>query len=400
MKILVVASYLPFPLHSGGHVRLYNLLKELSKNHKLTLVCEKRSFQTEKDVIEVKRYCEEIITIDRKKQWSIQNVLKTGVSSSPFLVTGHTLSEMKSVLIQKLQEKTFDIIHVETFYVFQNLPKTYIPTVLVEHNIEYSVYEKFVKKASKILQPILALDVIKLKRIEEEYWRQATKLVAVSKDEKMTMSQIRSDVSIVPNGVDISYFNNAWKKVKSKEKTKHILFIGDFKWIQNIKAVEWILDDIWPALQLRAKNGELRTKLWVVGKNIPENFKSRGTPDIIFDENAPDETWKIYQKADLLLAPLVVGGGSSYKILEAMASGVPVITTELGATGIDAKDGKELLVRETPEAFSEALEYLLINKDVYESIRKEGKKFVETNYNWKKIALLLEDVYKKAVKLS
>ncbi len=400
MKILVVASYLPFPLHSGGHVRLYNLLKELSKNHKLTLVCEKRSFQTEKDVIEVKRYCEEIITIDRKKQWSIQNVLKTGVSSSPFLVTGHTLSEMKSVLIQKLQEKTFDIIHVETFYVFQNLPKTYIPTVLVEHNIEYSVYEKFVKKASKILQPILALDVIKLKRIEEEYWRQATKLVAVSKDEKMTMSQIRSDVSIVPNGVDISYFNNAWKKVKSKEKTKHILFIGDFKWIQNRKAVEWILDDIWPALQLRAKNGELRTKLWVVGKNIPENFKSRGTPDIIFDENAPDETWKIYQKADLLLAPLVVGGGSSYKILEAMASGVPVITTELGATGIDAKDGKELLVRETPEAFAQALEYLLINKDVYETLRKEGKKFVETNYNWKEIAKSLEDVYKNAVKLS
>src|SRR5260221_3179871 len=251
MKILVVASYLPFPLHSGGHVRLFNLLKELSKNHKLTLVCEKRPFQTDKDILEVKKFCEEVVTINRKKQWSLDNIIKTGISPYPFLVTGHTLPEMKTILIRKLQEKTFDIIHVETFYVFQNIPKTYIPTVLVEHNIEYSVYEKFVQTARKILQRILALDVIKLKRIEEEYWRQATELVAVSKDEKMTMSQIRSDVSIVPNGVDISYFNNAWKKVKSKEKTKHMLFIGDFKWIQNRKAVEWILDDIWPALQLR-----------------------------------------------------------------------------------------------------------------------------------------------------
>ncbi len=399
MKILVISSYLPYPLHSGGHVRLFNLLKELSKEHKLTLVCEKRPFQTEKDILEVKKFCEEIITIGRKKQWSLKNIIKTGVSPSPFLVTGHTLPEMKAVLIKILLKKTFDVIHIETFYVFQNLPKTYIPTVLVEHNIEYSVYDKYVKKAPKILQPILAFDIMKLKKMEEEFWRQATSLVAVSKDEKITMSQVRSDISIVPNGVDITYFNNTWKKTKSKEKIKTVLFIGDFKWIQNRKAVEWILDEIWPALQLRTKSSELRTKLWVVGKNIPENFKSRGTSDIIFDENAPDQTWKIYQKADLLLAPLIVGGGSSYKILEAMASGVPVITTELGATGIDAKDGKELLVRETPDAFAEALEYLLINKDVYESLRKEGKKFVETNYNWKKIALLLEDVYKKAVQL-
>src|SRR5258706_1311713 len=400
MKILVISSYLPYPLHSGGHVRLFNLLKELSKEHKLTLVCEKRPFQTEKDILEVKKFCEEIITIGRKKQWSLKNIIKTGVSPSPFLVTGHTLPEMKAVLIKILLKKTFDVIHIETFYVFQNLPKTYIPTVLVEHNIEYSVYDKYVKKAPKILQPILAFDIMKLKKMEEEFWRQATSLVAVSKDEKITMSQVRSDISIVPNGVDITYFNNTWKKTKSKEKIKTVLFIGDFKWIQNRKAVEWILDEIWPALQLRTKSSELRTKLWVVGKNIPENFKSRGTSDIIFDENAPDQTWKIYQKADLLLAPLLVGGGSSYKILEAMASGGPVLTTELWTTGIDANDGKELLVRETPDAFAEALEYLLINKDVYESLRKEGKKFVETNYNWKKIALLLEDVYKKAVKLS
>src|SRR3989344_210895 len=139
MKILVVSSFLPYPLDSGGHVRLYNLVKELSQKHEIALICEKRKYQTEEDIEKLKKFCKKVVVVDRKKQWSIKNVLKTGFSLYPFLLIGHKNQEMNRVITDELKEKSFDVIHIETFYVMQNLPQVSIPTVLVEHNIEYLV---------------------------------------------------------------------------------------------------------------------------------------------------------------------------------------------------------------------------------------------------------------------
>ena len=104
MNILMVSSYLPFPLLSGGNIRLYNLLKLLSRKHKITLICEKRPNQTEADVREVEKICEKVITVKRNKQWSVKNIVKTGFSLSPFIITGHQSKEMTKV-IEKETEK-------------------------------------------------------------------------------------------------------------------------------------------------------------------------------------------------------------------------------------------------------------------------------------------------------
>ncbi len=139
MKVLIVSSFLPYPLHSGGHIRLYNLIKNLSEQNDITLICEKRDAQTKEDVEEVEKICKKVITVNRKKQWSVENILKTGFSSNPFLVTGHTSSEMSAQIRDELVRENYDLIHVETFYVLQNLPKLSLPVVLVEHDIEYLV---------------------------------------------------------------------------------------------------------------------------------------------------------------------------------------------------------------------------------------------------------------------
>src|SRR5579872_4246644 len=111
MKVLLVSSYLPYPLYSGGAVRLYNLMKELSKSHEITLVCEKRDYQTEKDIQEVKKICKAVLTVDRKKQWSLKNIVKTSYSSYPFILTGHTLPKMRNTISDLLEREKFDIIH-------------------------------------------------------------------------------------------------------------------------------------------------------------------------------------------------------------------------------------------------------------------------------------------------
>ncbi len=400
MNILLVSSYLPFPLFSGGHIRLYNLLKELGKKHAITLVCESRSYQTEHDIREVEKICKRVITVPRKKQWSAKNIVDSGFSRDPFLVTGHTNPQLQEEITKILANEVFDLIHVETFYVIQNIPmESKVPIVLVEHNIEYLVYQRYAKNAPFFLRPLLGVDVFKLKQMEEKAWERATRLVAVSEDEKNVMK--KHAVSVVPNGVDIERFS--FKEMKKKEyhsvakkltlPEKELLFIGDFKWIQNRDTVKWIIQDIWPFL-LRAIDGDIKIKLWVVGKNIPPYLKALNKYDgIVFDENAPNDTTDIFKRADILLAPIRVGGGTSYKILEAMASGVPVVTTELGFEGLHAKKDEAILVGDDVQTIVEKTARLLRDEELFFSVAKNARKAIEDYYDWKRIAKKLEDVY-------
>jgi glycosyltransferase involved in cell wall biosynthesis len=367
------------------------LIKQLSKKYKITLVCEKRGFQTEQDIAEVKKFCEEVITINRKKQWTWQNIAKAGFSTYPFLLTGHSLPEMKEKIVEVMMQKTFDIIHVETFYVFQNVPKTYVPIVLVEHNIEYLVYKRYAATAKLYLRPLLSLDVFKIKYWEEKYWKKAQALVAVSKEEAQKMK--RADVAVIPNGVDLTKFKIQNTKLKMNKKEKKILFIGDFKWIQNRQSVEWILKEIWPKICADLTNEDSQLKLWIVGKNIPESLKLLGNETVIFDEEAPKETEKIFQQAILLLAPIKVGGGTQYKILEAMASGVPVITTTLGAEGIACNPKKDLLVADDTESIVKKTVMILQDQQQYETIAASARTCIEKQYNWELIAERLDKVY-------
>lgn len=396
MNILLVSSYLPYPLYSGGHIRLFNLIKELSIRHKLTLICEKRDYQDKAEINEVKKFCKKVITVPRRKQWSLKNIAKTGLSPLPFLVIGHSGAEIRKEIQREMNENQFDLIHVETSYVMQNVPLTKIPLVLAEHNIEYLVYKRFADKAPLFLRPFLYIDVLKLKHWEESMWMKATKLIAVSENDKAIMEKKRKDVVIVSNGVDIDKFKI--QKSKPDEGEKKILFIGEFKWMQNRDAIGWIIKEIWP--KLRAELIPSMTegiKLWVVGRSIPDSVRRLSRDkDIVFDDSAPKETEEIFKKADLLLAPIRVGGGTSFKVLEAMASGVPVLTTKLG-NAIGAKEDSEIVVAEYPQKFVAEIKKLLEDKEYYRQIAENARRLIEKKFNWKKIADDLDKVYESAV---
>lgn len=382
----MVSSYLPYPLFNGGNIRLYNLLKQLSKKNEITLICEKRKFQTEADVESVKKFCKKVITVERKKQWSIGNIIKTLFSDDPFLVVGHTSPEMSKLIKKELVENNFDLIHVETFYVFQNLPKTTLPVFLAEHNIEYKVYGRYADQSPFWIKPFFNFDVFKLKHKEEDSWSKATKIIAVSDTDKEVIS--RNSV-VIPNGVDFDKFKfqNPEDKIKIKEKL--ILFIGDFKWLENRDSVRLILRKIWPKISLK-----FNIKLWIVGREIPQNLKIIGGKNIVFDEHVLD-TMEAYRRSYILLTPIKVGGGTSFKILESMAAGVPVVTTSLGAEGIT--NGSELVIADTSEKIIEKVEELLLDKESYKKISIRARKFVEEKYDWKNIAEKLEKTYKEVL---
>lgn len=393
----MVSSYLPYPLFSGGHIRLYNLISKLYKRHRITLICEKRDYQGNAEISELKKFCKKVITVTRKKQWTLPNILKTGLSLQSFLITGHTNLEMKREIQRELNENEFDLIHVETSYVMQNIPSTHVPLVLVEHNIEYLVYKRFADNAPLFLRPLLYLDILKLRYWEEKMWKKATKLIAVSEIEKRIMSKVRNDVIVVSNGVDIEKFRSKSDNRQSTSE-KRILFIGEFKWVQNKDSIEWILKEIWPKIReefIPSMTGGI--KLWVVGRNIPDSIrKLTSDKSVIFDENAPRETQEIYEKSDLLIAPIRIGGGTSYKILEAMVSGVPVVTTPLG-NSIGALENEEIVIAKTSEDFVRGIKNLIENEKFYMNIALNARRLVEGKYNWEKISKDLEEVYESVI---
>jgi glycosyltransferase involved in cell wall biosynthesis len=399
MKILIISSYLPYPLFSGGHVRLYNLMRELSQKHEITLICEKRPFQKSEDIDEVKKICKEVITVDRGKQWSPTNVLKAGFSTNSFLLTGHTSLTLQKKIQEALDQNTFDVIHVETYYVMQNVPKTDVPIVLVEHNIEYQVYEKFMEREPLLLRPVLQIDINKIKKEEEKFWKKANSLVAVSREDQDVMTKAGLKPQLVSNGVNTHSFTYL-QKSSDKTSTKKLLFIGDFKWIQNQDTIKFIIHDIWPKIkELRTQNQEVaEIKLWIVGRKIPNEMRGlTKDQDVVFDEASSSlSTEKIFHQATLLLAPIRVGGGTSYKILESMSSGTPVVTMKMSADAIDAKDGMDIMVGKDADELAKKSITLLTDENVYKTISKNGRILIEKNYTWEEIGKKLEEVYQKA----
>ncbi|HSA83626.1 MAG TPA: glycosyltransferase, partial [Patescibacteria group bacterium] len=291
MKILMISSYLPYPLHSGGQVRLYNLIKELSDKHEITLICEKRPHQTEDDVVALEKICTKVITVPRRKQWSLSNIAKSATSSSSFLVTGHTSRQMQEKIETLLRSEKFDLIHVETFYVLQNLvaSATYqsspLPTVLVEHNIEYQVYKRFMNRAPRPMRPLLAIDIAKIQKEEEAAWQQVTKVVAVSTRDKEVIEQTGLKPALVANGVNLDQFSfqdSTSSSTSTVRNTKKVLFIGDFAWLQNRDSVEFIIQEIWPLIRSKFK-----VTLWIVARRIPDSIRNfTDDKDVIFDEES------------------------------------------------------------------------------------------------------------------
>lgn len=394
MKILLVSSYLPYPLYSGGNVRLYNLIKYLSQDHDITLICEKRDNQTEEDIEEVEKICHKVITVNRKKQWSLSNIFKTGLARNPFLLVGHTLPEMKKLIEEELARTQYDLIHVETFYVLQNVPATSVPLLLVEHNIEYIVYERFAKKSPFFLRTLLFWDIAKIKRAEQRAWKRSTHIATVSDEDRKVIGL--ANTSVIPNGVDLEAFIYTEKDHQLEAREQKILYIGDFKWVQNTDAATYIVSKVWPKIlqKLKSENLKFTVKLWLVGRNMPESLKKLGEQEstIIFDDTNSQETPDIFSEATLLLAPKWVGGGTSYKILEAMAVGTPVVTTPLGLEGL-AISADDVSLGENEEELAENVVELLHDQKKYSMLARKGREKVEQYYDWQMIGKRLHELY-------
>lgn len=397
MKILMLTPYLPYPPVSGGQVRSFNLIKNLGKTHQITLFALIKEEKEKKYIKNLKPYCQKIKVFYRsEKPWTLKNILKTAFSCYPFLVIRNFSSEEKKEIEKELEKKKYDLIHAENFYVMPHIPKTSIPILLTEQTILYKVFQHFVETLPWylfFLKPILAIDVWKLKYWEIHFWKKADWLTAVSSQDKefMKKASLRNDIKIVENGVDFDYFG---KRIWKRKKIPTVLFgAADFHWLQNKEGAEILLKDIWPEIKKKVKNAHL----WIVGKIAPEVLSSwLGKKDITIEEI--DDSRRAYQQAWVLVAPMRSGGGSRTKFFEAMASGLPIITTSKGIEGIEVKNEDGVIVEDNYKKIAKKVIELLLNPQKIKRIGERGRKLVKSKHDWAKSAWKLNLLYEKIKK--
>ena len=387
----MLTPYLPFPLLTGGQTRSYNLIKRLANlGHEITLFCLVKSDDEKKYAPEVEKFCKDVRVFTRpEKPWTIINILRTGFSFFPFLVMRNWASGEKTAVAKLLDEQSFDLIHAETFYVMPHIPKTTIPIVLVDQTIEYKVYQHYVENYKyNFLKPLLLIDVYKLKFWELKYGKRASKVIAMSSNDRETMiTQVPSlNVEIVPNGVDSTFFG---AKIKEKSKEPVIMYLGNFTWLQNREAVEVLVEKVWPIIKRSVKDA----KLWIIGKDAKNFFSSLENKDIRIEE--VKDVREAYQGAHLLVTPIYSGHGTRLKNFETFASGLPVVTTSIGIGGTEAEDGKEVIIRDDPKDIAQAAIELLQDPKKYSRLAENAKKMVQQKYDWDQIAQKLSDIYKE-----
>lgn len=327
-----------------------------------------------------------------KKPFTFSNILKTALSSYPFLVIRNYVSEVKDVVIEELEREHYDVIHAETFYMMPHLPPTTIPILLVEQTIEYLGYESYAEKAPSFVQPILKLDIQKIKKWEKFFWNYCDQLVVMSEDDKRFIAQEIGDkkkIEVVENGVNTSWF--AQKKRKEPE-TPTILSVGTFKWLPNIEAVTFLVEKVWPLV----KTSVPKVKLWIVGAAPTQkilDFAERDTA-ITVTGNIPDIR-DAFTGSHALVAPVFSGKGTRYKILEALASGTPVIATETAVEGLGVTHGQHVLLDNTAEGLAKLTAQLLRSKDLREKLATNGRKYVTEHFDWKLISQKLDIIYQR-----
>ena len=385
----MLTPYLPYPLLTGGQTRSYNLIKRLSSiGHEITLFCLVKDNSERKYVGQLEKFCREVGVFNRSQRpWTLGNILRTAFSLYPFLVIRNWAKGELGAIDEKLKAEQFDLIHAETFYVMPHIPKTNIPILLVEQTIEYLVYRHFADEFKlSLIKPLLYIDVMKMKYWELKYWQRAKKVVAMSKEDKKSMLlQIPTlNVDIVPNGVDSDYFAS---KIKDRSNIPIILYLGNFTWLQNREAVEVLVYKVWPKIKVKIPD----CKLWIIGKDAKEFFLKLESKDIRVSEVS--DVREVYQQASVLVAPIYGGGGTRYKNFEAFASGLPVVTTSIGIRGTEAKDGVEVIIRDSPFSIADAVVELLNDKNKYNKIIENARKMVKKEYDWDPIAQKLSQIY-------
>jgi polysaccharide biosynthesis protein PslH len=397
MKILFVTPFLPSPPRFGGQRRVDGLMRGLSRQHEVSVLSFNRTDEYERSSVEAtKEFCREVVTIPNldlvetsdKRTMQLRSLLS--IHSFEHLLAARR-RDFQRALDEMLRQTRYDIVQVEfvwmTVFRFGSRASSKPILVLDEHNIEYDILKRTAGGSSGLSRLVYnSLNWRKLAREERSAWRKFDGIALTSRrDEELVQQNLpNARTAVVPNGVDVGEFSATTRA----SEPDVLLFFGAINYYPNQEAVIYFLDHIFPLIKQRRPLAKFR----ILGPGAPDSVLARQGNGVevlgMVDNVSPH-----IERAAAIVVPLRIGGGTRLKIVEALSKGKAVISTRLGAEGIDVVHDRHLLLADEPEAFAQEVERVLADPELASRLGRNGRQLMEERYSWRSIVAGLEGFF-------
>jgi glycosyltransferase involved in cell wall biosynthesis len=397
LRVAVVDEEMPYPLNSGKRIRTLNLLKRLASRHQITYICHRNA--DAKEARQAEQHLREcgikpvIVqrSVPRKSGIGFYARLAVNLFSSlPYSVVTHTSAGLRREISELASRCAIDVWHCEWTPYAESLRA--LPDarwLVVAHNVESLIWQRYHETEKHPLKRwFIRGQWRKFERFEKWALNAASYAVAVSPEDATRMHDDfqAQRVEVVDNGVDTSYFRPS----RQARVPGQILFLGSLDWRPNQDAVRLLLDRIFPEVRKRESNA----RLCIVGRNPPEWLRRESYQHPAVELHADPPDVRPYLNCSAVMAvPLRIGGGSRLKILESLTSGLPVVSTRVGAEGLCLVPGQHLDVVEEAEDMIGALVHCLRSPMRAEAMANLGRQIVAERYDWDVLAEKLERVW-------
>jgi len=392
MKLLWVKSDFLHPTTRGGQIRTLEIVKRLHERNELHYIAFDDPSQPE-GLARAGEYSSRAYPIRHsvppRRSAAFAAQLATGLFSSvPVSISRYRSAAMRDQIARLTQKERFDAVVCDFLTPAPNIPAIE-NAILFQHNVETMIWRRHVENAANPLQrSYLRLQEQRMQAYEGEICRRVKRIIAVSDaDAQMMRSMFGvSNIAVAPTGVDSDYFSP--RQATTTPIPSDLLFLGSMDWLPNIDGMRWFQSAILPRLR-QAMPGCTVT---IVGRNpTPEISRmAEEIPGLTVTGTVPDVRPYLWG-ARVSIVPLRIGGGTRLKIFEAMAAGVPVVSTTVGAEGLDVSHPNQIRLADTPEDFAAQCLELLTAEPVRTRVADAGRKLVVERFGWPAITSRFEE---------
>jgi glycosyltransferase involved in cell wall biosynthesis len=399
LRVVMVDEELPYPPTSGKRIRTLNLTLRLARRHRLTYVCHRNADAEEArqaDAFFAENGIETRV-VDRavppKSGPRFYLRLATNLLSPlPYSVVTHNSRELRQALAEIARTQPVDVWHCE-WTPYAETVRSIVSgnRVVMAHNVESTIWQRYYETESNPLRRwYIGRQWRKFQRFERRVLGEVEHTIAVSDTDAR---RLRRDfgvarVAVVENGVDTAYFQ---PQARRRQRGR-LLFLGSLDWRPNLDGLRLLLERVFPAVLAT----EPSASLCIVGRNPPEALRRRVAAMSQVELHADvTDVRPFLADCSLLVVPLRIGGGSRLKILEALASGTPVVSTRVGAEGLVLEAGQDLTVVEDIDGLIDALLTAIRHPQILQAECERGREKVLEHYDWDRLASQLDQVWRQ-----
>ena len=383
------------PMDTGGKIRTGNILKQLSKRHRITLISNVESPKDDLYVSQTAILCSRFVPVrwkevEKRSLRFFARLTMQMFSPYPVTVMNDYSERLRQALEKTLREGDFDLAicdFVQSALLFWRV--TGIPLVLFQHNVESIIPKRHMDRSTNTLVRFFWwLQWIKMKRFEKLACKKFDTIIAVSEKDKEIFESLYSlnNVDFVPTGVDVDYFKPF---DKLEETSRSLVFCGSMDWLPNEDAMVSFVKQTFPLIRKELPDATLT----IVGRNPSPSLKKMAAryPGIVLTGWVSDIR-PCLAKASVVVVPIRIGGGTRMKIYEAMAMGKPVVSTTIGAEGLPVKQGQNIVIADNPDQTANGIIELLSDGQKRKRIGQNALSFVKENFGWSQVARRFENI--------